>query len=120
MPANVDAPSRNDGVTMRCGVCGRGFRPAGRRRYCSDACRQAAFRRRRPPSPVPLPSVAPGTARSSRSVTVYECPACEARYVGEQRCAECGVFCRRIGPGGHCPHCDEPVAVADLIAPERR
>jgi hypothetical protein len=116
MPADLDAPSCNDGVTMPCGVCGRGFPPGGRRRYCSEACRQAAFRRRRPPLPALLPSVVAGTTRSSRSVTVYECPACEARYVGEQRCAECGVFCRRIGPGGHCPHCDEPVAVADLIA----
>ena len=38
------------------------------------------------------------------------------RYLGTQRCDECGVFCKRVGPGGPCPHCDEPVAVADLIA----
>jgi len=24
----------------------------------------------------------------------------------------------RVGLGGHCPHCDEPVAVEDLIAGE--
>jgi hypothetical protein len=23
---------------------------------------------------------------------------------------------RRVGPGGSCPHCDEPVLVADLLA----
>ena len=51
-----------------------------------------------------------------RSGTVYECPSCGVRYLGEQRCPDCRLFCRRIGPGGLCPHCDEPVAVADLIA----
>ncbi|MGH2608690.1 MAG: hypothetical protein ACRDHF_06325 [Tepidiformaceae bacterium] len=47
--------------------------------------------------------------------TIYECPACDIRYLGQQRCADCGVFCRRVGPGGLCPHCDEPVALADLL-----
>jgi hypothetical protein len=57
-------------------------------------------------------------ARPRRPVTVYACPSCEARYLGEQRCGDCGVFCHRVGLGGACPHCDEPVAVADLIAEE--
>jgi len=39
------------------------------------------------------------------------------RYLGEQRCPDCGVFCSRIGLGGACPHCGDPVAVADLIDP---
>ena len=46
---------------------------------------------------------------------MYECAACGTRYLGEQRCPECQQFCRRIGPGGACPHCDEPVALADLL-----
>jgi hypothetical protein len=46
---------------------------------------------------------------------VYECPVCGARFLGEQRCPDCNVFCRRLGPGGPCPHCDEPVALADLL-----
>jgi hypothetical protein len=37
------------------------------------------------------------------------------RFLGQQRCPDCGLFCRRIGPGGLCPHCDEPVALADLL-----
>ena len=37
------------------------------------------------------------------------------RYLGTQRCSECGVFCRRVGAGGLCPECGEPVAVADLL-----
>jgi hypothetical protein len=107
-------PSRNDSVTIACGICGRGFRPSGRRRFCSDACRQAAWRRRRL---APAPALPP---RPPRSAIVYECPECLARYLGEQRCPECQRFCRRVGPGGSCPHCDEPVAVADLIAYEGR
>jgi hypothetical protein len=105
-----DAPSRNDHLTIACPICAQGFRPAGRRRFCSDTCRQAAWRRRQPTTPVvPIPP------RSPRPATVYKCPACETRYLGDQRCPDCGVFCRRVGPGGSCPHCDEPVAVSDLL-----
>ena len=99
------APSRDVGVTMTCSVCGRAFRPVGRRRFCSAACRQAAWRRRH---------------ATVRAAVVYECPACAARYLGEQRCPDCNVFCRRVGLGGRCPHCDEPVAVADLLGPAGR
>jgi hypothetical protein len=56
--------------------------------------------------------------RPRRAITVYECPQCESRYLGEQRCDDCGVFCRRIGFGGTCPHCDEAVAVEDLMGAE--
>lgn len=104
-----ESPWRNDGVTIPCPVCGAGFRPTGRRRFCSDACRQAAWRRRHP---APLPPV---PARTPRPATIYECPECSARYLGEQRCPDCQLFCRRIGPGGPCPHCDEPVTIADLL-----
>lgn len=64
----------------------------------------------------------PGPAALNRpnlAAMVYECPECEVRYLDEQRCAECNTFCRRIGVGGHCPHCDEPVAIADLLDPAR-
>ena len=46
---------------------------------------------------------------------LYACPACDARFLGEQRCPDCNTFARRLGPGGPCPHCDEPVAVSDLL-----
>jgi len=113
----ADFPSRNDGVTIACRRCGTPFHPMGRRRYCSDACRQAAFRQRQLPPAAVLP---PLPARPPRPATVYECLACGARYLGEQRCPDCHRFCRRVGPGGPCPHCDEPVAVADLVRDERR
>ena len=55
--------------------------------------------------------------RASPARTVYECPDCAARYLGQQRCADCNTFCRRIGAGGFCPHCDEPVALDELAQP---
>jgi hypothetical protein len=118
----AERPSRNDGVTIGgretretrmqgCAVCGRPFPVSGRRRFCSPACRQAAWRRRQPslPPPPPLPTRAP------RAATVYECPLCGVRFLGEQRCPDCNVFCRRLGPGARCPHCDEPIALTDLM-----
>lgn len=108
-------PLRHDGATMTCALCGARFVASGRRRYCGDACRAMAWRRRHQPSSSPV-VVPAGTAR--RQVTVYECPDCEARLVGEQRCGDCGVFARRAGLGGRCPHCDEPVTVAELVGHE--
>ncbi len=111
-------PSGNDGVTKEraiCPVCGRGFQSGGRRRFCSDGCRQAAWRARHPSPKEPVPPPKDGP-RTTRWATVYECPSCSSRYLGEQRCPECGLFCRRVGPGGRCPHCDEPVALSDLPA----
>jgi hypothetical protein len=58
----------------------------------------------------------PPPQRPAREATVYECGDCGTRYLGQQRCADCGTFCRRIGPGGTCAACDEPVAISDLIA----
>jgi len=103
------APLRNVAVTIPCPVCARPFTPVGRQRVCSAACRQAAWRRRQP---IALPAVPP---RSIQAATVYACPSCEARFLGQQRCPDCGLFCRRLGPGGLCPHCDEPVALTDLL-----
>jgi hypothetical protein len=54
--------------------------------------------------------------RLPKTAIVYQCPVCDARLLGHQRCEECGVFGRRLGPGGRCPHCDEVIAIADLLA----
>lgn len=110
-------PSRNDYVTTSqaiCQLCGTTFHPRGRRRFCSDACRQAAWRARHRVQKEPA-SLQTREVWLGRSTTVYECPSCSTRYLGEQRCPECQLFCRRIGPGGRCPHCEEPVALADLV-----
>ena len=110
----AELPCVTDGVTATaaCTVCG-GPLPASRadRLTCSAACRQRAYRERGRQQPLERA----GARRSPKAETVYQCPACEARYLGEQRCQDCGVFCRRLGAGGPCPHCDEPVAVADLV-----
>jgi hypothetical protein len=106
-------PSRNDSGRAHnrtCAMCGDHFTAQGRRRFCDDACRQAAWRQRHPASVLPqLPR------RLPRSSVIYECPACEVRFLGQQRCDDCGVFCKRVGAGGLCPACEEPVAVADLL-----
>lgn len=104
---------RHDAVTMACPICGSRFTPSGRRRFCSDACRAAAYRRRRNAGgalTVPL-------ARPRRPFTVYECQDCGTR-VGEQRCGDCSTFMRKIGIGGECPCCNEPVAISELVAEE--
>jgi hypothetical protein len=96
-----------------CRACGRSFPPHGRKAYCDDACRQRGFRRRRRPQD----EIQLGLAtRLPKTSIVYQCPECDSRYLGEQRCDDCGVWCQRLGPGGPCPHCDDPVAIADLLA----
>ncbi|MGH8303449.1 MAG: hypothetical protein ACRET5_18515 [Steroidobacteraceae bacterium] len=106
-------PSRDDAATAACPVCKERFNPSGRRRYCCDGCRRKAWARRhqRPVAPVVVP--APGRPR--RPVTVYECDGCGTRALGDQYCEGCRSFMRRVGVGGHCPECDAPVAVSDLI-----
>lgn len=85
-------PLRNDtdhqpaAEQQPCSACGRPFPPRGRRTYCSDACRQRGFRlRQRPADELQLGF---GT-RLPKTAIVYECPACETRYLGDQRCEEC-------------------------------
>ncbi len=43
-----------------------------------------------------------------------ECPNCDTRYLGGQRCGNCNTWCQRIGLGGPCPSHEEPVAISDL------
>ena len=95
-------PLRNDLVTIPCPVCQRLFTPRGKRRWCSEACRVAGWRRRRQAA---LPAISLPPARPRRPITVYECDGCGTRSVGVQRCEECGTFMRKVGLGGACPHC---------------
>jgi hypothetical protein len=109
----ANTPSRDDDATMICPVDGTAFAAGGRRRYCSDRCRRAAWARRRQSPPTPVVVATPPGPR--RPVTVYECDACGIRALGQQRCDECGAFMRRLGLGGLCPCCDEAVAAEELI-----
>jgi hypothetical protein len=122
IPANAfgridqpESPSCHDSVTMICPVCQHSFTPVGRQKYCNDACRAAAYRRRRDTRPAAL--VVP-KSQPRRPITVYECDGCGARSLGEQRCTNCATFMPKIGIGGNCPWCDEPVAVAELLGQE--
>jgi hypothetical protein len=47
--------------------------------------------------------------------TVYECPSCQHRVVGERRCDECNLMCRKLDLGGQCPTCEEILTIADLL-----
>ena len=110
--SSTRSPSRDDDVTIRsCPACGQPYTPSGRRRYCSDACKQAAWRRRHAPR-FPAPPVPP--AGSKRAITIYECQDCGTRAPGIQRCDSCGTFMNALGIGGLCPGCDEPVTVREL------
>jgi hypothetical protein len=99
-------------TTTTCPVCGTGFTPTRRQRFRRPACRQTAYRRSHQPTTTPtlVPAI-----RSRRDFTIYQCNRCEQRYLADQWCHDCNQPCIRIGPGGPCPHCDEPVAVADLL-----
>lgn len=96
-----------------CPACGLTLVADRRRVWCSDACRQRGFRlRHQPPDLVQVLLL----RRTPKTAAVYECPQCQTRYIGSQRCPDCGIFCRPLhGPGGRCPHCDEPVALSDLV-----
>jgi hypothetical protein len=114
-PGGIDQPkppSCHDAVTMICPVDQRPFTPIGRQKYCRDACRAAAYRRRRDASRAPV--VVPKT-QPRRPITVYECDSCGDRSLGEQRCETCSTFMRRVGVGGCCPACEEPIAVTELL-----
>jgi hypothetical protein len=103
-----------------CPVCQAAI-TAARARYCSDACRQRAYRLRQPDrAPLDLDVLTTDLRRRGELVarTVYECPACEARLLGTRRCPGCHVFCRRLGLGGSCPHCDDPVMLTELLGLE--
>lgn len=103
-------------VTSRCGVCGREI-DRRERTWCSNACRQAAYRRRHPGPPADAGDdvALPPARRPRRDHSVYACPVCDARLVGVQRCPDCNVFARREGTGGECPSCGDAITVAELL-----
>ena len=99
---------------LLCPVCWSPFTKVGRQRYCTEGCRKTAWKRRNAtPVAAAEPVVPQGIRR--RDVTIYQCPTCETRYHGEQWCHDCNQPCTRVGLGGSCPHCSEPVAISDLL-----
>jgi hypothetical protein len=109
---NTPTPPGDVSVTAPgCAACGQPL-PAGRsRRFCSAACRQAAYRRRHQSAAAETPLQ---RRRSRLQGTVYQCPDCETRYLAEQWCPDCSRPCQRLGTGGICPCCEEMITVEEL------
>lgn len=108
----MTSPLRDDDVTT-CPACGQPLPSRrGRQRYCSPACRQAAYRRRQQPA-VPAGALPPARPRGASGI--YECDDCGNRYAGTQWCDDCTRPCRRIGTGGSCPECDAAITIDELL-----
>jgi hypothetical protein len=106
------------GRDRQCPICEQRFTVSGRARYCSRACQQRAYRLRRGPLHSELVDGWAAQLKERGTLaaqTVYECSACEQRYLGSRRCDECQLFCRNLGLGGLCASCDEIVTVAELL-----
>jgi len=101
---------------LLCPICWTPFTRTRRQRYCTDACRKTAWTRRH--ANTPTETLLPQVVRR-RDTTIYACPSCETRYHAQQWCHDCNQPCTRVGLGGLCPHCDEPVALADLLDTNR-
>jgi hypothetical protein len=101
---------RDGYATATCGFCGDPLTGRAGQVWCSTTCRQRAWRRS---TSAP---VAPAVV--AKSDVVYECPSCEERSL-DRRCPECNLWCRRLGAGGPCPHCDELVVLSDILDAEQ-
>jgi hypothetical protein len=108
------SPRRNDNeTTTACPVCATTSTPIRRQRYSTPACRQAAWRARHPdPDTKPVIVTPPRTPRSA--ITVYHCPGCDTRTLGQQWCHDCNQPRTRVDLGGLCPHCQEPITIRDI------
>jgi hypothetical protein len=118
----IDTLPMRDGSRDGCGgclVCGAAL-ASSRARYCSRAHQQRAFRLRHQSSQADLQHLRQELQRGRVVVahTIYECPSCGERLVGERRCPDCNLFSRAIGLGGQCPECDTPLLLVDLLGEE--
>lgn len=112
----MSTPSRNDNeTTSTCPLCHASFTPVRRQRYCTPACRQAAWRGRSTSAELTAARIPALQTGSRREHTVYACTACDQRYLGQQWCEDCTRPCERVGVGGLCTSCDEPVVIDELL-----
>lgn len=95
--------------------CGRAL-PSTRAHYCSGRCRMRVLRQRRLLTSL-SEVVEVGSSRVRRPLDhyVYECAACDERYLGERRCPECNLFTRNLGLGAPCPDCDHPIVLVEVF-----
>ncbi len=99
--------------SRRCIVCNLQISTPRGRHYCSSACRNKAWRRRRDQRLFRSDTNVPG---QPSWLAIYVCPNCKRRLVGAHRCPDCNIFGSRLGLGGRCPHCQEPVLLTDLAS----
>jgi ssDNA-binding Zn-finger/Zn-ribbon topoisomerase 1 len=100
-----------------CAVCSRAI-PSRKARYCSRACQQRAYRLRQDPRTTLTERGLRQDLQRRRSLaahTLYECPTCQERFLGERRCPDCNRFCRALGLGGRCPDCDALIVLSALL-----
>jgi hypothetical protein len=100
-----------------CPMCGRTFPIQGRSIYCGPTCRQRAFRLRRNQVHRSTLHLTETLRRERRltAQTIYECPSCDQRFLGERRCGDCNLMCRKVGLGGECSGCGEILTIIDVI-----
>jgi ribosomal protein L32 len=111
------ASSGAEAATSGCLVCGASLADS-RAKFCSPAHRQLGYRlRHRTPAGPEEADLRRRLQRDRRLTihTVYECPSCGERAVGERRCPSCHLFSQAVGLGGHCPECELPVLLSDLL-----
>lgn len=111
------APSEDGLGAHTCPMCDAVLSNT-RATFCSVACKQRAFRMRHQQSAIPDEVMLRQQLKRQRVLamhTVYECPGCGERFVGERRCPSCQLFCRALGVGGRCPACDDPILLSDLL-----
>ena len=47
--------------------------------------------------------------------TLFECPTCGERQLGQRRCADCQRFGRALGLAAACSACGEPMLLVELL-----
>jgi hypothetical protein len=62
-----------------------------------------------------IAEIRPQRRRGWREATVYKCPTCSERYLGENRCDECNTFCKSLGLGIACAECDTTILLNDIL-----
>jgi hypothetical protein len=111
---------REGSAVAGCRLCGQPL-PSPKARYCSRACQQRAYRLRHTPAPR-LDGPAFRRELSRRQLlaasTLYECPSCQERFLGQRRCPDCHRFCRALGLAARCPDCEMPILLNDLFPQE--
>ena len=100
------APVRDDTATMTS----RGVRGSP-----SPAPATDAGARRAADSGPGAAAGAPTPPLPAKRTTVYQCDSCGERALGDRSAKTARPSCDRVGPGGPYPHCDELVALQDII-----